>query len=90
VAQGPAYVEAYEALEEEFALADALIRARSEADMTQEQWHAQWAPHRPRWRVWRAGAPCHLLGHFDATQRRQGRGYAFDLNAKVKASGSYN
>ncbi len=33
----PAYVEAYEALEEEFTLADALIRARSEADMTQEQ-----------------------------------------------------
>lgn len=33
----PEYVEAYEALEEEFALADALIRARSEADMTQEQ-----------------------------------------------------
>ena len=32
-----AYVEAYEALEEEFTLADALIRARSEADMTQEQ-----------------------------------------------------
>ena len=30
----PAYVQAYEALEEEFTLADALIRARSEADMT--------------------------------------------------------
>lgn len=33
----PEYIAAYEALEEEFALADALIRARSEADMTQEQ-----------------------------------------------------
>lgn len=33
----PAYVAAYEALEEEFTLADALIRARAAADMTQEQ-----------------------------------------------------
>lgn len=33
----PAYVESYEALEEEFTLADSLIRARAEADMTQEQ-----------------------------------------------------
>jgi len=32
----PTFVEAYDALEEEFALASALIRARSEADMTQE------------------------------------------------------
>lgn len=31
----PAYVAAYDALEEEFALADALIKARSAADMTQ-------------------------------------------------------
>ena len=33
----PEYVLVYEALEEEFALASALIKARSEADMTQEQ-----------------------------------------------------
>ena len=33
----PDYVEGYEALEQEYALADALIRARAEADMTQEQ-----------------------------------------------------
>jgi ribosome-binding protein aMBF1 (putative translation factor) len=32
----PAYVAAYDALEEEFALAEALIRARAEASMTQE------------------------------------------------------
>ena len=32
----PEYVAAYDALEEEFALADALIRARSIAHMTQE------------------------------------------------------
>jgi transcriptional regulator with XRE-family HTH domain len=32
----PEYVAAYDALEEEFALADALIRARSTARMTQE------------------------------------------------------
>ena len=32
----PAYVVAYDALAEEFALADALIKARSRADMTQE------------------------------------------------------
>ena len=31
------YVSEYEALEKEFALASALIKARSEADMTQEQ-----------------------------------------------------
>jgi ribosome-binding protein aMBF1 (putative translation factor) len=31
------YVTAYDALEEEFALATALIRARSDADMTQAQ-----------------------------------------------------
>ncbi|HWG16496.1 MAG TPA: helix-turn-helix transcriptional regulator [Acidobacteriaceae bacterium] len=33
----PAYVAAYDALDEEFALASSLIRARTEADMTQEQ-----------------------------------------------------
>jgi ribosome-binding protein aMBF1 (putative translation factor) len=33
----PAYVAAYEALDEEFALAAALINARAKADMTQEQ-----------------------------------------------------
>jgi ribosome-binding protein aMBF1 (putative translation factor) len=33
----PQYVAAYEALEEEFALASALIKARGDADMTQEQ-----------------------------------------------------
>src|SRR5271165_5044405 len=33
----PEYVAAYDALEDEFALAAALIRARGEADMTQEQ-----------------------------------------------------
>jgi ribosome-binding protein aMBF1 (putative translation factor) len=35
--RNPAFVAAYDALEEEFALASALIRARSEADMTQEE-----------------------------------------------------
>jgi ribosome-binding protein aMBF1 (putative translation factor) len=35
--QDPAFVAAYDALEEEFALAASLIKARSEADMTQEQ-----------------------------------------------------
>jgi ribosome-binding protein aMBF1 (putative translation factor) len=33
----PAYVAAYDALEGEFALASALIKARGDADMTQEQ-----------------------------------------------------
>jgi ribosome-binding protein aMBF1 (putative translation factor) len=33
----PAYVAAYDALEDEFALASALIRARGDAGMTQEQ-----------------------------------------------------
>jgi len=33
----PEYVAGYDALEEEYALADALIRARAAADMTQEQ-----------------------------------------------------
>jgi len=33
----PEYVAAYDALEEEFALASALIKARSDADLTQEQ-----------------------------------------------------
>ncbi len=33
----PDYVAAYDALEEEFALAAALIKARADADMTQEQ-----------------------------------------------------
>jgi ribosome-binding protein aMBF1 (putative translation factor) len=33
----PAYVAAYDALEEEFALAEALIEARSQADMTQSE-----------------------------------------------------
>ncbi len=35
--QNPDFVAAYDALEEEFALASALIKARSEADMTQEE-----------------------------------------------------
>jgi len=33
----PAFRAAYDALEEEFALATALVRARAEADMTQEE-----------------------------------------------------
>lgn len=33
----PAYVRAYDELEEEFALAEAMIRARAEAGLTQEQ-----------------------------------------------------
>ena len=33
----PRYVAAYDALEEEFALASAMIKARADADMTQEQ-----------------------------------------------------
>jgi ribosome-binding protein aMBF1 (putative translation factor) len=35
--KNPAFVAAYDAIEEEFALASSLIKARSEADMTQEQ-----------------------------------------------------
>jgi ribosome-binding protein aMBF1 (putative translation factor) len=35
--EDPEFVAAYDALEEEFALASALIRARGDADMTQEQ-----------------------------------------------------
>lgn len=34
---GPEFVAEYEALEEEFAIAEALIKARGEADMTQEE-----------------------------------------------------
>jgi predicted transcriptional regulator len=33
----PKYVAAYDALEKEFAIASAMIKARSDADMTQEQ-----------------------------------------------------
>ncbi|MHC1546927.1 helix-turn-helix domain-containing protein [Phyllobacterium sp. K27] len=33
----PEYISAYDALEEEFALAAALVQARASADMTQEQ-----------------------------------------------------
>jgi ribosome-binding protein aMBF1 (putative translation factor) len=35
--QNAEFVAAYEALEDEFAVASALIKARSDADMTQEQ-----------------------------------------------------
>ena len=35
--QNPDFVAAYDALEEEFALASALIKAQSDADMTQEE-----------------------------------------------------
>ena len=35
--QNPEFVAAYDALEEEFALASELIKARSHADMTQEE-----------------------------------------------------
>ena len=35
--KGPKFIAAYDALEDEFALAGALIEARSKADMTQEQ-----------------------------------------------------
>lgn len=35
--QDPEFRTAYDALEEEFALASALIKARSDADMTQEE-----------------------------------------------------
>jgi ribosome-binding protein aMBF1 (putative translation factor) len=35
--KNPEYVKAYDALEEEFSLAEAFIRARAQADLTQEQ-----------------------------------------------------
>lgn len=35
--KNPEYVKAYDALEEEFALAEAFIQARAQADLTQEQ-----------------------------------------------------
>jgi ribosome-binding protein aMBF1 (putative translation factor) len=35
--KNPEFVAAYDALEDEFAVASALIKARGEADMTQEQ-----------------------------------------------------
>jgi predicted transcriptional regulator len=35
--KNPKYVEAYDALEEEFAFADALLKARQEAGLTQAQ-----------------------------------------------------
>ena len=35
--EDPEYVKEYDALEEEFALAEAFIRARAQADLTQEQ-----------------------------------------------------
>jgi ribosome-binding protein aMBF1 (putative translation factor) len=35
--EDPGYVEAYDALEEEYALASALIGARTRADLTQEE-----------------------------------------------------
>ena len=37
MAQDPEYVKAYEALEEEFSLAAAMIQARTHAGLTQEQ-----------------------------------------------------
>ena len=35
--KNPEFLAAYDALEEEFALAEALIKARAQADLTQEQ-----------------------------------------------------
>jgi DNA-binding XRE family transcriptional regulator len=35
--KNPKYVAAYDALEKEFAIASAMIKARADADMTQEQ-----------------------------------------------------
>jgi hypothetical protein len=48
----PDYVKAYDALEEEFALAEAFIRARAQADLTQEQVAERMGrPSSPGWRV---------------------------------------
>jgi hypothetical protein len=46
----PGYVKAYDALEEELALAEAFIRARAQADLTQEQ-VAQCRRSSPDWRA---------------------------------------
>jgi hypothetical protein len=54
----PEFVAEYDALEEEFTLADALIRARGHADMTQEQVAEKWAPPRPLLRGLKADVSC--------------------------------
>jgi hypothetical protein len=45
--EDPKYVAEYEALDKEFALASALIEARSKADMTQEEVAAAMGTRRP-------------------------------------------
>lgn len=55
----PALHAEYDALEDEFALACALIKARGDADLTQEQVAKAWEPPRHSSRAWRAAAACH-------------------------------
>ena len=48
--QNPDFRKAYEALEDEFAALDALLAARRQAGMTQEQVAAKMGVRSPRWR----------------------------------------
>ena len=59
----PAYQAEYNALDEEFALASALIPARASAGLTQEQLAERFCPRRGRWRGWRRrpGPGCGLV-----------------------------
>ena len=72
----PEYVTAYEALEEEFALASALIKARADAayDQPRSGWPRRWARRRRRWRGWRVGRRCPPPGPWRASQKRPALG----------------
>jgi len=73
----PEFRAEYDALEEEFALASALIHARSEADMTQEEVaRAMGTTQAVVARLRKAGASCPRRGHCSASPRRRSRAYA--------------
>ena len=66
----PEYVAAYDALEEEFGLAAALIQARARAGLTQEQVAQRMGTTQASWRGWKAVAANRRRAPSSALQRR--------------------
>lgn len=70
----PEFRAEYDALEDEFALASALIKARGEAHLTQEQVAKAMGTSRPSSPGWRVVGHCPRPAHWNGSPRRPIRG----------------
>ncbi len=76
----PKYRKAYEALEDEFAVAKAVIAARNRAGLTQMELARKMGTTQPSSPEWRAGVSSHHCEPFNAWHRRPAQSSRFVLS----------